>query len=104
MLVSEVALNKIKEAYRSNGDVLDVTITRMKTIDIKKCRLEGEILVLAFTDGTEERINACDYQYGYESEQKPDGDLISEMFVSIDDVNGDYINAYGRELTGMYCM
>lgn len=61
-------------------------------------------MVLAFTDGTEEKINACDYHCEYETGQDLDGNLISEMAVRVDDVNGDHITAYGREITGMYCM
>ena len=102
MLVSEVALNKLKAAYRTNEKELYVTITRMKTIDIEHCRNEGEQLVLVFTDGTEEKINACDYNCGYETGQDLYGNLISEMVVSVDDVNGDYITAYGGKLTGYY--
>ena len=104
MYVSEAALNKLQDAYRTNNKVLDVTITRMKTIDIDNCRTEKDILILAFTDGTEERINACDYHSDYETGDLLDGDLRTEMVVSIDDVNGDFVSAYGMDITNYYCL
>lgn len=104
MYVSEAALNKLQDAYRTNNKVLDATITRMKTIDIEKCRTEKDILILAFTDGTEERINVCDYYSDYETGDLLDGNLRTEMVVSVYDVNGDSISAYGREITNYYCL
>lgn len=104
MYVSEAALNKLQDAYRTNNKVLDATITRRKTIDIDNCRTEKDILILAFTDGTEERINACDYYSDYEEGILINGEQGTEMHVSIDDMNGDSVSAYGRDITSYYCL
>ena len=69
MYVAEAALNRLKDAYQQNNEALDATITRMKTIDIDNCRTEKDILILAFTDGTEERINVCAFA-GWRSENR----------------------------------
>ena len=95
MYVAEAALNRLKDAYQQNNEALDATITRMKTIDIDNCRTEKDILILAITDGTEERINVCDYHSDYETGHLLDGDLKIEMVLSINDVNGDFIFVYG---------
>lgn len=85
MKVAKAALNKLEEAYYQNGKILNVTVTKMKSLDLSACRAEGDSLILAFMDGTEEVIHDVhDYHYTLEQYYVSDNVFCSEMIVEIE--------------------
>ena len=85
MNIADAALNKLKEAYHQNEESLYVTVTRSKPIDLSACKTEGDTLILAFTDGTEESIhNVWDYHYTLEHHLLSNNEIYSEMIVEIE--------------------
>ena len=103
MKVVEAAFNKLREAYEHNCGVLDVTITKQKVIDFENCKTDGDMLILAFTDGTTEKIEVCDYWYTSEEElvPSPSSNVIPDMMVEVKNTTGDSILAYRNE--EIYC-